>query len=257
MIGLYSLYEHLFEFIRFSFPARGVHLAVPYKEWFKFLLPPTHPPPSSPRQTYPTTPPSSHQTMSKYNSTLASFDPFAEHPFTSVSSPSAEATYHGGNNGFNTSTTAAGKTAFGPRGATLPSPPPSPSRMHLTPSPPVSSSGSEPIPINMHSHMNLGSKASYNDHVTRAMNAPPQSMLASPDLPAPSWPDITGMSTPLSPSSSSGSSSSSSSATPRQQQQSPATHVFTDFRAEVDRYQRESDDFPVLKKKRDRVYPGF
>lgn len=201
--------------------------------------------------------------MSKYNSSLGSFDPFAEHPFTSVSSPSTKGSYHGGsanNSGFSTSTTAAGKSAstgLGPRSATLPSPPPSPSRTQLTPLPPTSST-SEPIPINMHAHMNLGSTASYNDHVTRAMNAPPQSMLASPDLPPPSWPDITGLSTPLSPSSSS-SSSSTSSSTPQtsslRQQQSPATHVFTDFRAEVDRFQRESDDFPVLKKKR--VYPGF
>lgn len=196
--------------------------------------------------------------MSKYNSTLGSFDPFAVHPFTSVSSPSAEGSYQGGSSAKFTN----------PQNTTvLPSPPPSPRHLPSAAfgSAPTTTGmngynntlgASDPIPINMHTHMHLGSTSSYTDHIARAMNAPPQSMLASPDLPAPSWPDVfvsgrssSSVSTPLSPSTSASSSSSSV--------RQPSTHIFRDFHAEVERYQRESDDLPVLKKNRERVYAGF
>lgn len=181
--------------------------------------------------------------MSQYNgSSLRGFDPFAIHPFTSGAGPTADSSYYGAD------------------ASTLPSPPasPRPIPMGFGSSPSGSHTASSPNPVDLRPGTSIGSSSSYNDHLTRAMNAPPQTFLASQQLPAPSWPEVPGFSTPLSPSSSS---SSSASPSPRP----PPTHVFTDFRAEVERYRRQGggsasvdeEDLPVLKKKRERVYAGF
>lgn len=208
------------------------------------------------------------------DSSLRDFNPFTTHSFTAVSTPpSADGAYQGGVVSHNKILA----------GASLPSPPPSPSHKPIGY---ASESKESTIPI---PGLRLGPTSSYNDHVARAMNAPPQSILAPPNLPAPSWPDVNGLSSastlPLSASSSSSSSSSSSASSSQSQSPSPyyypyphatgrpsptqlapptaaGTHVFTDFRAEVERYRNaqtlgESDDLPVFKKNRDRTYAGF
>jgi hypothetical protein len=235
--------------------------------------------------------------MSHYDSdsSLGSFDPFAIHAFTAVSAsaPSADGAYQGGSIPNTKTSSPSSSAAATAAGASLPSPPPSPSHKPIGYSYETSdnnnnSSGNVSIP-----GLRLGPTSSYNDHVARAMNAPPQSILAIPNLPAPSssWPDINGLSLsstlPLSMSSSSSSESSSSASSSQSQSPAPyytysqpphahahstgrhpnaiqpaGTHVFTDFRAEVERYRNaqtlgESDDLPVFKKKRDRTYAGF
>ncbi|KAF8319402.1 hypothetical protein DL93DRAFT_2075063 [Clavulina sp. PMI_390] len=130
----------------------------------------------------------------------------------------------------------------------------------------------------------MGASASYDDHVNRALNAPPQSMLAATNVNAhsPSSVDarMVGFSasgfaaaSSLSTSSSSSSSSTSNSlSTSSSSNPSPystyssyssmpipqnnaaqTSYVFTDFRAEVERYRSEEEDldFPVLRKGRD------
>lgn len=201
------------------------------------------------------------QSQSQWNSdsSLRSVDPFAVDVYSYTAA--AAAAMHMSTDGSHHQS-GSNKAAS----ASLPSPPPSP--LHN----PVGYDDANEEDVRIPG-LHLGPRSSYNHNVERAMKAPPQSILALPNHPTPSWSDINGLSTtPLSISSSS--SSSSSSSTSSSQSQSPAPyshpghatersiqpapfHVFNDLRAEVERYRHESDDLPVLKKKRDRVYAGF
>lgn len=193
--------------------------------------------------------------MSQYNGTsLRGFDPFAVHSFTSGGTrPQSSA--DGAHYATNTPSYSASASA-------LPSPPASPRQiprsLHASVAP-----VSVPIGNDLSVGNSVGSAASYSDHLSRALSAPPQTFLASQQLPAPSWPDV--YSTPISPASSSSGLSSSPSSLPSHSRAQSSTHVFTDFRAEVERYRNEGnnssldDDLPALKsrKTRERVYAGY